>query len=971
MRTVLCPLVVGRDEELGVLREALARAREGSGGVVFLLGEAGLGKSRLVGELCRLAAEWGVPVLAGRAVERSAPGAFQPLGEAVRSRLRSTRPPADPLLEPFLPVLDALLGDRLEEGLAGRSPRSAVAEAVTRLLATVGRRHGALLVLEDLQWSDPETLDAVEYLADRLAAVPALCVATVRSGEASEAEAWARRFAERRIAGLVELSPLETAATVRMVERCLGAASVPDELGSFITTHAEGVPLFVEELLAGLCGAGALVRQEAGWRVVRPLVPQVPVSFAATVRHRLAALEETDRHVVTSAAVLGRRFDWSLLPGITGLDGDAVLASLRRATGAQILTAEPEAQGFRFRHALSRQAVVEDLLPPERAAVAGRAMDAVEAAHPGLPGQWCLLAAELAEAAGRGTRAAELLVEGARRALGRGAVTSAEAALRRARRLARGDPDVALEVADLAARATALAGRVDRAVELARGVLVALAGRPASEVRRAQLHLALARAGVAGGRWGMARQHVGEARGLATAAGDEGLGAHAAAVAAQVAIARGRLEEAGALAGSAVAAAGRARVPAAACEAHEVLGRLARPRDVWAAEEHFEAARRTAETHGLRLWRARALHELGTIDLFTTLSRGRLLAAREAAVEAGAVRMIAMVDLHLATVGLARWEPEGAVAAAERCVDLSRRLELDTLGMALIHLASAHGMAGRQEAMEEAVAQALEVAGDDVEVAAGVPGRARLKLALRRADLVRARRLLDDAMAILRRKPSVAFPFRGLWALLRAVQHRDGEVARSQARRSAGGGAPINVALVDLAEAVALGRIGRGAEAERVVARELLSDTTRLGRSEIFRTLTLRIVAGPALNDGWGDPCRWLREALVVFDASDLVELASSCRALLREAGEPVPRRGRGDSQVPPALGALGVTSREVDVLALLRENLTNRQVAARLHLSPRTVERHVANLLTKTGATDRHALADLAADAGVPAAGI
>jgi DNA-binding NarL/FixJ family response regulator len=99
----------------------------------------------------------------------------------------------------------------------------------------------------------------------------------------------------------------------------------------------------------------------------------------------------------------------------------------------------------------------------------------------------------------------------------------------------------------------------------------------------------------------------------------------------------------------------------------------------------------------------------------------------------------------------------------------------------------------------------------------------------------------------------------------------------------------------------------------------------------------------------------WLREAAAFFSARGEQAVAGACRALLRRAGAPVPR---GDADVPAELRALGVTSREAEVLTLLTEGLTNAELAARLHLSPRTVEKHVAGLLAKTGCRRRTQLA-------------
>ena len=166
---------------------------------------------------------------------------------------------------------------------------------------------------------------------------------------------------------------------------------------------------------------------------------------------------------------------------------------------------------------------------------------------------------------------------------------------------------------------------------------------------------------------------------------------------------------------------------------------------------------------------------------------------------------------------------------------------------------------------------------------------------------------------------------------------------------------------------MASGREGSAAEAERIFA-AAVADYGNYSRDATWAALIRRIAAPSALEEGWGTPSAWLREALVTFQANDLEELASSCRSSLRAAGEPVPRRGRGESEVPEALRSLGVTSREVDVLWLVAERLSNREIGERLHLSPRTVERHVGMLLAKVGVENRRQLAEVAVRVAAPA---
>jgi DNA-binding NarL/FixJ family response regulator len=123
-----------------------------------------------------------------------------------------------------------------------------------------------------------------------------------------------------------------------------------------------------------------------------------------------------------------------------------------------------------------------------------------------------------------------------------------------------------------------------------------------------------------------------------------------------------------------------------------------------------------------------------------------------------------------------------------------------------------------------------------------------------------------------------------------------------------------------------------------------------------------RLVAEAAIAAGWGDPAAWLREAIVFLGDHGLDRVVAACRSLLRKAGVPVPRRGRGEAIVPAELRARGVTSREMDVLLLLAEGLPNREIGARLYLSLRTVERHIENLAAKLALQSRSQLVAFAA---------
>lgn len=401
MRQVLCPIVVGRGEELELLAEAVAAAGEGRGGAVLLLGEAGIGKSRLVRESVALARRQGLSVLVGRAVDSAMPAPFRPLTEALMSAVRRHGLPQAADLEPFRAALGRLVPEWRRAGEAAADDSAVMlGEAVLRLLHVLGAADGCLLVLEDLHWADAETLAVVEYLADNAPSESLLLVMTARTGEDSSVERLGRSLQARGAATLVPLSPLTPPDVERMAQATLEAPELTEDVRRLVGSWAEGIPLLVEDLLAELIGTGVMARGDTGWVLERPTGSVLPSGFRHATRQRLARLGAEVRYLLAAAAVLGGRFDASLLSLVTGVSEPQVLDQLRASVAAQLVTADED--GVRFRHALTRDAVLASLLPPERAALAGRALEAVRQVHPGLPGGWCELAAELAQCAGDG-----------------------------------------------------------------------------------------------------------------------------------------------------------------------------------------------------------------------------------------------------------------------------------------------------------------------------------------------------------------------------------------------------------------------------------------------------------------------------------------------------------------------------------------------------------------------------------------
>ncbi|MDP1818353.1 MAG: AAA family ATPase [Acidimicrobiales bacterium] len=961
-RTMLCPVVVGRAAERQTLADALSSAADGHGGLVVLAGEAGMGKSRLARDARERAVELGMVVLSGRCVPGASPVPYRPLTEAFASRFRDSPPPTDTRLAGFGIHLGRLVPHWRTEGPDGVDESAVLlGEAVVRLAQLAGG-GSTLLVLEDVHWADVESLAVVEYLADALHDQPVLCLCTTRvEGRAVDALARLRR---NEAVVMLGLDGLPADDVRQIVDACLGEGDVPADLAAWIEARSDGISFLIEELLAGLVASGTLARDAHGWTTTGRLEASVPFDAGESIRRRLAVLDPAAKRVIRAAAMLGRRFEWDLLPGVAEVDGRAAVDALRAAVDAQIVAVEGE--GFLFRHALSRDAVLGELLPPERRDLASRAGPAVERANPGLPGAVCELAAELAEAAGDHGKAAERLIESARRALVSGAFATAEATAERARRLAPPGAAVALDADLMLVRILAAAGKPAAALALGSPLVSQVRARGRAEAVEVQLELARAARGAG---------DVAAAAELTAAArtdldGELALAAQLDAVTAYVALDQGRVDEAVELAERAVEAAAAADQPAAACEALEVLGRIAQLEDVPSALAHYRRAAELAARHGLAGWELRARHELA-LHAWGDGDLRPLREVRDLAARTGALVTQAVMDLSLADVALAGFERDACLAAARSCVEASRRYGLATEPVAHLWLAGGHALAGDDEAMEASIADALARDPQDPRILGDLHGRVYVTRAFVSGELGALPTHLDTMMRYVELTPpgTSIFPARQLWGTVHATHDDDlGVSALADCRRWADATPMPSVRTAALAvEAIVRGRQG---DAEAAAA---LAERTRIDRDALAVGAGLRhcqqlLAAIAALRDGWGDPIAWLRESEAFFASGGYELTARRCRTLIGEAGAPVPRRRASGTVVPPVLRALGVTSRELDVLTLVVEGCTTRDIAGRLFLSPKTVERHLANLFDRTGVRNRAALADLARSHGIGA---
>jgi DNA-binding CsgD family transcriptional regulator len=934
---VLCPVLVGRAEELRRLEEALTEARAGSGSVVFLVGEAGIGKSRLLRETATRALDLGMAVLPGRAVPGGARTPFRPLIEAVQSWTRAHGLPDDPALKAYRSALGWLIPEWMPRG-SPDVPPVLMLEAVVRLLGAIAGTHGLMLSLDDLHWADADTLAIVEYLADNLGSEPVLCLCALRSDEPGHAGRLAEGLISRRAASRLVLRRLSDSEVDEMIHTAL--PSVDDQIDlETLRARAEGVPFLVEEMLTAYLTAGTL---------------SLPASFEELVRARMAVMDDDARVVIEAAAAIGRDFDWTMVAATTGLPRTSVLAALRAAIASQLIESDgltEDAPRFRFRHALIQEAILKALLPPERTELYRGAASALEKAFPGLPGELCQVTADLHERAGDRTEATRLLLEIARRALTTTALGTAEEALWRALELTEGDRWRTMGIHRLLVEVLSLSGKTSGFREIGDAALAfyrdkSFVGGP---LQFSDLHLQIARGLATRGERAVVDRHLERARRWAERGEHPQQLARIVALRAHVLIDRGEIQEAEALATRAGQTAVGFGLHEVVCEALRAEGRAAFLRgDPGRAVQTLERAKLIADREGLTFERAMIHLALARIDSSTTLQGGNIESARELSERIGAVALGAEVDLEAAARSLELFDLPVAREASNRAVTVCRRYGLGLLPSALVTQARSFALSIDRLGMDRALG---ELSGSEPQLAAVAGGEATAVFHLLREERARALIALDAAVDAAGRGPA-AFPssFHGMRALVKAVEGTS--VAEADASPASPGvlSHAANRGLFAAAEAVGLGRRGKIREAARRVA-----DARSLLGPFVWReSLALRLLAEAGLAEGWGEPAKWAEESLRFFESAGLERMAAACRGLLRRAGVRVSRKGRGESEVPASLAGLGITTREADVLRLVGEGLSNAQIAERLFVSIRTVETHASRLLRKAGLDSR-----------------
>jgi DNA-binding CsgD family transcriptional regulator len=357
---LFCRRFVGRHAELDFIAERFRESTVGRGAIVFVGGDAGVGKSRLVAEARSRLATGNVRSLTGQCLEH-AQAPLAPFVEFLReadvagSELLRASPNLRAGLSRLLPHA---AGSQADPNPLAMSDARGQFAAIREALCGIAAAAPVIATIEDAHWADLATLDCLQFLSERIAAAPVLLLVTYRADELHRRHPLALTLGRIRPApsiwrlGLAPLSDTEMQALQQ--DALAGHSLLAAETLREIRSLAEGNPLFAEELLRHAAESGGSA-------------PELPLTLRATVFERLAAIADDERDVLVHAAVFGRRFEAEILAAVMDRPLDAVGTALRRARDLQLIVEVRDGSGgYAFRHALMREALYSELLDHER-----------------------------------------------------------------------------------------------------------------------------------------------------------------------------------------------------------------------------------------------------------------------------------------------------------------------------------------------------------------------------------------------------------------------------------------------------------------------------------------------------------------------------------------------------------------------------------------------------------------------------
>lgn len=408
---------VGRDKEFNQLQAGWARVKQGRGEVVSVVGEAGLGKSRLLHEFKERLEHEGAPYLEGSCFSYGESISYLPFVQILKTLcgLDGAASEADAkgqiaarldefdferaAVIPYLHNLMALsVDDEVFNKLLPHLVRERTTDALKRLVLALANRRPLVLIVEDVHWIDKATEEVLGALVEAMAETSLLLllvyrpeylhgwgnkayharIALTKLPDESSAQ-MVREILSKPYASKLSLARLSAEQSSHLVRELLGTAEIPPALEQLVATKTDGNPFFVEELTLSLLESGDLVRQNGGYilrRAVHTLY--VPATVQGVLLARIDRLTDELKSVLQAAAVIGRVFSHSVLHQVLGQGNlDSVLAKLEDLEFVYPTSAAPHHE-YSFKHVLTQQAVYDALLRPRRTALheaIGRALE--------------------------------------------------------------------------------------------------------------------------------------------------------------------------------------------------------------------------------------------------------------------------------------------------------------------------------------------------------------------------------------------------------------------------------------------------------------------------------------------------------------------------------------------------------------------------------------------------------------------
>ena len=946
--------LVGRASEVGSVDRLLAQVGEGQSAALELVGEPGIGKTRLLAELAARADARGYLVLSGRAGELELDLPFWVFVDALDEYVHGLDPHRLDSLDgdvraELATVFPSLVGLAIGHRTAIQHERYRSHRAVCTLLETLAQTQPLVLVLDDVHWADPASVELLGALLHRPPAAQVLVALAVRPRQMGE-----------RLSAAVERA--HRAGTIARIE--LGALS-PEDARELIGDGADATSLYEDS------GGNPFYLEQLARSADRPERPaptdepslvgvDVPAAVAAALTEELALLSKPARLILEGAAVAGDPFDPELAAAAAGAADAAAIDALDELLRLDLIRETDVPRRFRFRHPLVRRAVYESMPGGWRLGSHERCADALalrgsltsaiahhversarqgdeaavallreagEAAAPRAPAsaaRWFAAALRLLPAAAPGDRRVELLLARSEALAATGQLGESHAALLESMNIVPQEAEsLRVRLTAACARVEHLLGRYNEAHAHLEAALAELQD-PAS-AQGVELMIELVGDSLYHGDYDAMRAWASRAVDAAELLDDQTLIAAALAGRALASAVGGRAAE-----GQAYSADAAALIDGLADD--QLGGRLDALAHLATAEfylENFAGAGSHAE-RALRIGRA-----TGKGDLFPLIVpmlggslwvRGRMAEAGE--VLDGAIAAARLVDnpqglawnlFNRSYAAFAAGDIDLALATAKEAFDLAQQLDPGPVpAHAAVALAYARLETGHAERSAELL---VEFAGGNELRLIGGGWRARYLELLTRSFLAAGRRDEAEHAAAAAQEcaETVGLPMAGAMAALAA------------AALDLDGGRPSSAAERALSAAAALEEVGN-----------------------VFDAATSRLLAGRALAEA-GDRDRAAAElelAAAAFESFGSHRYRQQAERELRKLGRSVHRRtrpGKADGS-----GVDSLTERELQIARLVVDRKTNPQIAAELFLSSKTVETHLRNIFRKLGVASR-----------------